>query len=85
MRACDELDGMPNSQVSRFQMMPPARPAATTCSVTVLGVDQAVGDRGRDGQREERPDQVERAGHGDGDPRGSAPVAIEVAIALPVS
>ena len=32
--ACDELDGMPNSQVTRFQMMPPARPAATTVSVT---------------------------------------------------
>jgi len=36
MSACDELDGMPNSQVSRFQMIPPARPAATTCSVTTL-------------------------------------------------
>src|ERR1700742_1350528 len=32
--ACEELDGMPNSQVSRFQMMPPARPAATTVKVT---------------------------------------------------
>src|ERR1700712_5063815 len=26
-RACDELDGMPNSHVSRFQRMPPIRPA----------------------------------------------------------
>src|SRR5579862_2476101 len=26
MMACEELDGMPNSHVSRFQMMPPARP-----------------------------------------------------------
>ena len=34
MSACDELDGMPNSHVSRFQMIPPARPAATTVSVT---------------------------------------------------
>jgi len=25
--ACDELDGMPNNQVSRFQRMPPMRPA----------------------------------------------------------
>ena len=25
--ACDELDGMPNSQVSRFHRMPPMRPA----------------------------------------------------------
>ena len=34
MSACEELDGMPKSQVSRFQMIPPARPAATTVSVT---------------------------------------------------
>jgi hypothetical protein len=25
--ACDELDGRPSSQVSRFQMIPPTRPA----------------------------------------------------------
>src|SRR3984893_7012255 len=34
MSACEELDGMPKSQVIRFQMMPPARQAATTGSVT---------------------------------------------------
>src|SRR5580693_7052784 len=51
--ACEELEGMPNSQVTRFQMMPPARPAATTCKVT-----SAVSTR---------------------------PVAIDVAIAFPVS
>src|ERR1700691_3968015 len=33
--ACEELDGMPNSQVTRFQMIPPARPAATTVRVTL--------------------------------------------------
>jgi hypothetical protein len=27
--ACDELDGIPSSQVSRFQTMPPKRPANT--------------------------------------------------------
>jgi hypothetical protein len=32
--ACDELDGMPNSQVMRFQTMAPASPANTTVSVT---------------------------------------------------
>src|ERR1700733_13241636 len=36
MSACDELDGMPKSQVTRFQVIPPARPAATTVSVTSL-------------------------------------------------
>ena len=34
MSACDELDGMPKYQVSRFQMIPPARPASTTVRVT---------------------------------------------------
>ena len=32
--ACEELDGMPSSQVSRFQVMPPTRPAKTSSSVT---------------------------------------------------
>ncbi len=32
--ACDELDGMPSSQVSRFQVMPPTRPAKTSSRVT---------------------------------------------------
>ena len=34
IRACDELDGIPSSQVSRFQTMPPTRPANTSCRVT---------------------------------------------------
>ena len=34
-----------------------------------LGVYQAAGDRGRDGQGQERPDQVEHSGQGDRDPR----------------
>jgi hypothetical protein len=33
--ACDELDGMPNSQVRRFQRMPPTRPEKITVSATV--------------------------------------------------
>src|ERR1017187_3342333 len=36
IRACDELDGIPKYQVRRFQVIPPARPAATTVSVTSL-------------------------------------------------
>lgn len=31
-RACDELDGMPSSHVSRFHRMPPTRPAKTMIS-----------------------------------------------------
>ena len=32
--ACEELDGRPSSQVTRFQMMAPARPAKTIVGVT---------------------------------------------------
>ncbi len=32
--ACEELDGRPRYQVSRFQVMPPINPAKTTVSVT---------------------------------------------------
>ena len=32
--ACDELDGKPNNQVSRFQMMAPTSPAKTISGVT---------------------------------------------------
>ena len=33
--ACEELDGRPSSQVSRFQTMPPTRPARTISSSAV--------------------------------------------------
>src|SRR6516225_2751360 len=85
MSACDELDGMPNSQVIRFQMIPPARPAATTVSVTSavftrpLAMVAATASERNAPTRLSRPDKA-TATRGD-----SAPVAIEVAIALPVS
>jgi hypothetical protein len=34
MSEWEELDGMPRSQVARFQMIPPLRPARTTVRVT---------------------------------------------------
>src|SRR5450755_2916985 len=83
--ACDELDGIPKSQVSRFQVIPPARPAATTGSVTTLVstrplaiVAATASDRNAP-TRFRTPDKATAT-------RGlSAWVAIEVAIALPVS
>jgi hypothetical protein len=85
MSACDELDGMPNSQVTRFQVIPPARPAATTVSVTSLVstrplaiVAATASDRNAP-TRFRTPDMPTAT-------RGlSALVAIEVAIALAVS
>ncbi len=85
IRACDELDGMPSSQVIRFQMIPPARPAATTVRVTRLVstrplaiVAATVSDRNAP-TRLSTPDRATAT-------RGSsALVAMDVAMALPVS
>jgi len=85
MSACEELDGMPSSQVSRFQMMPPARPANTTVSVTrpvstrpLAIVAATLSDRNAP-TKFSTPDRATAT-------RGSsALVAMEVAIALPVS
>jgi hypothetical protein len=33
-RACDELDGIPSSQVSRFQTIPPTSPAKIKSGLT---------------------------------------------------
>ena len=83
--AWEELDGMPSSQVSRFQMIPPARPAKTTVSVTrpvstrpLAMVAATLSDRNAP-TRFSTPDSA-TAMRGD-----RASVAIEVAIALPVS
>ncbi len=85
MSACDELEGMPNSQVTRFQMMPPARPANTTVSVTScvstrpLAIVAATLSDKEAPTRFSNPDSpAARRGF-------SAPVAMEVAMALPVS
>src|ERR1700722_1276965 len=83
--ACDELDGIPNSQVSRFQMMPPASPANTTVSVTtpvstrpLAIVAATVSDRNAP-TKLRTPDSATAT-------RGlRALVAIDVAMALPVS
>src|SRR4029079_2565969 len=43
--ACDELDGMPNSQVRRFQSMPPMRPAkmiVKPVDASMLGISAPV-------------------------------------------
>src|ERR1019366_10824146 len=83
--ACDELDGIPKYQVRRFQVIPPARPAATTVSVTSLvstrplAMDAATLSDRNAPTRFSTPDRATAV-------RGfRAFVAMEVAIALPVS
>src|SRR5215475_7388095 len=85
MSACDELDGMPNSQVSRFQMIPPARPAATTVSVTSALLTRPLAMVAATASERNAPTRLSRPDKATATRGESAPVAIEVAIALPVS
>src|SRR5438067_13050148 len=85
MSACEELDGIPKYHVMRFQAIAPTRPANTTVSViapestTPLATTLAtLSDRKAPTtfNTAERPTAIRG---------GSAPVAIDVAIALAVS
>ena len=73
MRACDELDGMPNSQVTRFQMIPPARPAATTVSVTTLVSTRPLAIVAATASDRNAPTRLSRPESADGDPRVKGP------------
>ena len=97
-RACDELDGMPNSQVSRFHRMPPIRPAKMmvrpvdalipgsnwpvllfwTLSTEVVTVTATSTERNAPTRFRTPASRTAVLGL-------RAPVAIDVAIALPVS
>ena len=83
--ACDELDGRPKYQVARFQAIAPIRPAKTTSVVIALGVDDALGDRRGDLQRDERADEVQDRRDRTATRGDIARVEIDVAIALAVS
>ena len=85
MSACDELDGMPSSQVSRFQMIPPARPAATTVKVTSPVSTSPLAMVAATARDRKAPTRLSRPEMATATRGPSAPVAIEVAIALPVS
>src|SRR5579862_9681699 len=85
MSACDELDGMPNSQVSRFQVIPPARPAATTVSVTSLVLTRPLAIVAATASERNAPIRFSTPDRATATLGSSALVAIDVAIALPVS
>src|SRR3954447_7622159 len=83
--ACDELDGMPRYQVSRFQVMPPARPANTTDKVTALVLTSPFAIVAATENDRKAPTRFSTPDRATATFGGSAPVAMEVAIALPVS
>src|SRR5580658_7022691 len=85
MSACDELDGMPRSQVSRFQMIPPHSPAATTVSVTSLVSTRPLAIVAATASDRNAPTRFSRPDRPTATLGSSALVAMEVAIALAVS
>jgi hypothetical protein len=83
--ACDELDGIPKSQVSKFQVIPPARPAATTVSVTSLVSTRPLAIVAATASDRNAPTRFSTPEMPTATFGLSALVAMEVAIALPVS
>ena len=68
--ACEELDGMPKCQVTKFHTTAPTRAAMTTCrvtrSVSTMPFADGLGDAGGD----QGAEQVEPRGHQHRDARG---------------
>src|ERR1700689_1624190 len=85
MSACDELDGMPSSQVTRFQTIPPDRPAATTVSVTSFVLTSPFAIVAATARERNAPTRFSTPDRATATLGSSALVAIDVAIALPVS
>ena len=83
--AWDELDGMPRYQVIRFHRMPPQRPANTTVSVTAPVLTRPLAMVAATVKERKAPIRLSAPDRATATFGGSAPVAMEVAIALPVS
>ncbi len=83
--ACEELEGIPRSQVSRFQTMPPTRPANTSSSDTMLESIRPLAIVAATAVDKKAPTRLSTADSATATLGFSAPLAIEVAMALPVS
>src|SRR5277367_2024235 len=79
------IDGIPSSQVTRFQVIPPARPAATTVNVTSFVLTRPLAIVAATARERNAPTRLSAPDKATATRGPSAPVAIEVAIALPVS
>ena len=85
IRACDELDGSPRYQVTRFQVIAPISPAKTMLSVIALGSTTPLAIVVATASERNAPTTLRRAERPTATRGGSARVAIDVAIALAVS
>lgn len=83
--ACEELDGMPSSQVMRFQTMAPARPPNTTARVTRPVSTSPLAIVAATLRERNAPTRLRLADSATAVRGPSALVAIDVAIALAVS
>ena len=85
MRACEELDGNPKYQVSRFQRMAPTRPANTTVSVMSPLLTMPLAIVAATERESSAPTKLRAPASRTATRGRRAPVAIEVAIAFAVS
>ncbi|CNV54683.1 Uncharacterised protein [Mycobacterium tuberculosis] len=83
--ACEELDGMPSNQVNRFQTIPPTRPANTNSSVTRFASIRPLAIVAATAVDKNAPIRFSTAGSATATRGARAPLAIEVAMAFPVS
>ncbi|MNW51689.1 hypothetical protein D3C74_291810 [compost metagenome] len=85
MRACEELDGIPSNQVSRFQVIPPTRPASTTSRVMMFASTIPLAMVAATARDRNAPTRLRTADSATAVLGLRARVAMDVAIALPVS
>ena len=85
MRACEELDGIPKYQVSRFQVMPPHNPASTTVRLISPVLTSPLAMVAATLKDRKAPTRLRAPDNSTATRGGSAPVAIDVAMAFPVS
>src|ERR1035437_1750287 len=85
IRACDELEGIPKYQVSRFQVMPPQSPANTTVRLRAPELTSPLAIVAATLNDRKAPTMLRAAERKTAIRGERAPVAIEVAMALPVS
>ena len=85
MSACDELEGMPSSQVSRFQTMPPTSPANTSSRVTRPASTNPLAMVAATAVDRKAPTRFSEADRVTATLGLRAPLAMDVAMAFPVS
>ena len=83
--ACEELEGMPSSHVSRFQTTPPTRPANTSSRVTMCESIRPLAIVAATAVDRNAPTRFSTAERPTATFGFRAPLAMEVAMALPVS